>query len=221
MPKHPSDTVNVSVTASTGDGCDAGAISTTTSTSVSDADTGSDILGKKRKSPDNLGGLVGNTTEAAVENVVQQDATCANGRSGNGTGTEAGEGMKVIREMDYCTILNRVLPESIRVVGWSEVTDEFSSRFSAAYRTYRYFFTKRELDIAAMNKAAALLVGDHDFRNICKMDVVKISNFRREVHYAIIKPFKKDIEHPDQSVWMLEIRGIAFLWHMVSVLQVP
>jgi hypothetical protein len=48
------------------------------------------------------------------------------------------------------------------------------------------------------------------------MDVVKISNFRREVHYAVIKPFQENSAHPDQSVWMLEIRGIAFLWHMVS-----
>jgi tRNA U38,U39,U40 pseudouridine synthase TruA len=30
-----------------------------------------------------------------------------------------------------------------------------------------------------MNEAAALLVGDHDFRNLCKMDMAHVSNFRR------------------------------------------
>lgn len=30
-----------------------------------------------------------------------------------------------------------------------------------------------------MNEAASLLIGDHDFRNICKMDIANVSNFRR------------------------------------------
>jgi tRNA U38,U39,U40 pseudouridine synthase TruA len=32
-----------------------------------------------------------------------------------------------------------------------------------------------------MNEAASLLVGDHDFRNLCKMDMAHVSNFRRLV----------------------------------------
>jgi hypothetical protein len=111
------------------------------------------------------------------------------------------------------------LPEDIRAIGWCEVTPEFSSRFSAAYRTYRYFFVRRDLDIDAMNKAAALLVGDHDFRNLCKMDIVKVSNFRREIYSAEILPFMENKEHPEQTVMMLQIRGIAFLWHMVRCIM--
>jgi tRNA pseudouridine(38-40) synthase len=69
-----------------------------------------------------------------------------------------------------------------QVLGWTEVTPDFSSRFSCASRKYRYFFVKRDLNIEAMGQAASLLIGDHDFRNICKIDIAKVSNFRREVN---------------------------------------
>jgi len=42
------------------------------------------------------------------------------------------------------------------------------------------------LDINRMQQAADQLVGDHDFRNFCKMDVITVSNFRRVINYAKI-----------------------------------
>jgi tRNA pseudouridine38/39 synthase len=60
--------------------------------------------------------------------------------------------MKEIGELDYCQMINRssrptpapdpprCLPREIRVLGWAEVTPQFSARFSATSRTYRYFF---------------------------------------------------------------------------------
>lgn len=131
---------------------------------------------------------------------------------------------KPAREMDYCAMLNRCLPEEIRVIGWTEVTDEFSSRFSSAGRTYRYFFTRGTLDIEAMRKAASYLLGEHDFRNLCKLDVANVTNFRREIFSAEIKPFVSDDHtkgHEDnaEAVWMLEISGIAFLWHMIRCIM--
>ena len=43
----------------------------------------------------------------------------------------------MMREMDYCTMLNRVLPPEIRALAWAPVTEEFSARFSCSDRTYR------------------------------------------------------------------------------------
>jgi tRNA U38,U39,U40 pseudouridine synthase TruA len=150
---------------------------------------------------------------------------------------------KVIQEMDYVSMLNRALPDEIRVLGWSPVTDDFSARFSASHRTYRYFFLRRGLDVAAMQRAAQLLVGEHDFRNLCKLDIGNVTNFRREVYYAKIVPFNftgsttntaessgLDNESNNDSangaeaggpdaVYMLEISGIAFLWHMVRAIM--
>ena len=73
-----------------------------------------------------------------------------------------------VRELDYCAVLNRVLPRDVRVLGWCPVSDGFSSRFSCSGRTYRYFFARRRRSLQAMRAAADAFVGDHDFRNLCK-----------------------------------------------------
>lgn len=43
-----------------------------------------------------------------------------------------------VREMDYCGMLNRVLPADIRALAWAPVTEDFSARFSCSDRTYRH-----------------------------------------------------------------------------------
>lgn len=50
--------------------------------------------------------------------------------------------------------------------------------FHLQSRTYRYFFPRRNLDLAAMRAGLAKIVGDHDFRNMAKMDTEHVSNFR-------------------------------------------
>ena len=176
-------------------------------------------VGKKRK------GVTGTDNSAAGEQKDTIDGNhviLAQTDAGGGV-EEIDEGEEVdieeIKEMDYCGMLNRVLPDTIRALGWCQVTDDFSSRFSCAYRKYRYFFVRRDLNIEAMSNAAALLVGEHDFRNVCKIDIAKVTNFRREVYSAQILPFQESTENPELSVWMLEIRGIAFLWHMVRCIM--
>lgn len=126
------------------------------------------------------------------------------------------------KEMDYCTMLNKVLPESIRIIGWTEVSDEFSSRFSAAHRTYRFFFLRNNLNLAAMRTACSYLLGSHDFRNLCKLDVANVSNFVREIFSADILPFhtRRVVEsNGEDDVFMLQISGVAFLWHMVRCIM--
>jgi tRNA pseudouridine(38-40) synthase len=124
-----------------------------------------------------------------------------------------------VKEVDYCYLLNKVLPSNIRALGWTEVTSGFSARFSAKSRTYRYFFTKKNRNILAMQQAAKYLLGEHDFRNLCKMDVVNVSNFVREIYSSEIKIFQSHSEDSMLSIWMLEITGIAFLWHMIRCIM--
>ncbi|KAE8380982.1 pseudouridine synthase [Aspergillus bertholletiae] len=106
-------------------------------------------------------------------------------------------------ELPYVSILNRVLPEDIRVLAWCPRPPEgFDARFSCRERHYKYFFTQpafsptpgpfgftshtntkagdsrakyREgwLDIEAMREAAKYFEGVHDFRNFCKLDTSK------------------------------------------------
>jgi len=77
----------------------------------------------------------------------------------------------VKQEIRYVFILNRVLPPEIRVLSWCPVDPLFSARFSCTSRTYKYFFPRGNLDIDSMHEAANMLIGEHDFRNLCKMDV--------------------------------------------------
>jgi tRNA pseudouridine38/39 synthase len=107
-------------------------------------------------------------------------------------------------ELPYVALLNRVLPQDIRVLAWCPtLPSNFDARFSCKERKYRYFFTSpaflplpgsvgvsartgghREgwLDIEAMQEAAAHLVGTHDFRNLCKVDPTKqLTSFTRRI----------------------------------------
>jgi tRNA pseudouridine38/39 synthase len=118
-------------------------------------------------------------------------------------------------ELRYVPLLNRVLPPTLRVLAWSPVDDSFSARFNCRSRHYKYFFTRTLpdgiLDIDAMNEAARQLVGDHDFRNLCKLDPTKqITNFHRNVLRAEISPVDG---LPDMFV--LDLVGSAFLYHQV------
>ena len=88
-------------------------------------------------------------------------------------------------EIDYPATLNRALPQDIRVIGWAYVSPRFSARFACDFRHYKYFFANwgaGGLDFNAMNDAAGRLVGEHDYRNFCKMDAKNVHNYRRRIN---------------------------------------
>ncbi len=80
--------------------------------------------------------------------------------------------------------LNRQLGQEIAVHDLRRVDDDFHARFSATARRYRYEILNRPihdplrarttwhiaepLDVAAMNEAVALFVGEHDFASFCR-----------------------------------------------------
>ena len=51
------------------------------------------------------------------------------------------------KELPYVIMLNRNLPDNIRVLGWTDVPSDFSARFSCKDRTYKYFFPRGEMDL--------------------------------------------------------------------------
>ncbi|XP_076940994.1 uncharacterized protein LOC143610386 [Bidens hawaiensis] len=116
-------------------------------------------------------------------------------------------------ELDYVKILNGVLPDDIRVIGWCYVPFNFSARFSCLSREYRYFFWRENLNIMAMESSCKRLIGEHDFRNFCKMDAVNVHNYKRRITSFDICPCNES----DQLMFM-KIKGSAFLWHQVRCL---
>jgi tRNA pseudouridine38-40 synthase len=81
--------------------------------------------------------------------------------------------------------LSRALPPDLRVRSIAAAAEGFDARFSALWRRYSYricddparadplrrhdtLWNPRHLDLDAMNEAAALLLGEHDFAAFCR-----------------------------------------------------
>lgn len=154
-------------------------------------------------------------------------------------------------ELPYVQILNRILPASIRIQAWSPVRSNFSARFDCVYRHYKYFFPAgppnvffpphsttvtssqdvgaTRLDIDLMRDAARRLLGEHDFRNLCKIDASKqITNYRRRIDGVSIdrvsshwpstsQPVSESegMGEGEECMYVLNLRGTAFLYHQV------
>ncbi|KAG7694410.1 hypothetical protein KL930_003729 [Ogataea haglerorum] len=130
----------------------------------------------------------------------------------NLTEDEMTDPLNDVKELDYVKILNKVLPEDIRIHSICLRPPEgFDARFSCLSRHYKYFFEQANLNIEMMQKAASYFVGEHDFRNFCKVDGSKqIVNYRRKI-------ISSSIERTDlgPNTYVFNLKGSAFLWHQV------
>ena len=121
--------------------------------------------------------------------------------------------------------LNPRLPDEISVVAAEQVAADFHARFSARSRGYRYrlhtrrapspfeanrsWWYPRPLDEAALNAAAALLPGEHDFRAFTPTET-QHAVFLRVVESA---RWLRRGDHLD-----FEITADSYLRHMVRTL---
>jgi tRNA pseudouridine38/39 synthase len=116
------------------------------------------------------------------------------------------------RALRYLHTLNAILPPSIRVYAWAPVEPTFSARFSCRARHYKYFFSGQSLDVDAMRAGAARLVGEHDFRNLCKLDPARqLTSFRRRILRADVSP----LSHDGNGMHVFDLVGTAFLYNQV------
>lgn len=115
-----------------------------------------------------------------------------------------------LKELDYLKILNSQLPADILAYEIClRPPRDFDARFSCKYRHYRYYFHGRGLNVNLMNDAAKSLLGEHDFRNLCRVDASKqITNFKRTI-------LQSEIVHASGDLYYLSLRGTAFLWNQV------
>ncbi|TFF83855.1 MAG: tRNA pseudouridine(38-40) synthase TruA [Promethearchaeota archaeon] len=79
--------------------------------------------------------------------------------------------------------VNSVLPRDIGLWAFSEVNNDFSSRFNALFRTYKYIFVlpepeEQDYNLKAMKKACKVLGGRHDFLNFSKREKKNINTTR-------------------------------------------
>jgi len=120
---------------------------------------------------------------------------------------------------------------SVRDVAWAE--ESFSARFSATGRTYRYHVWNHRaanpllagttwhvalpLDLAAMNLAAASLLGEHDFSSFCRRPKPAAGfdepSLVRRLHTA--RWMRADDDQWETSLLRFEITASSFCHQMV------
>ncbi|PRP82708.1 phosphoenolpyruvate carboxykinase [Planoprotostelium fungivorum] len=155
---------------------------------------------------------------SAVSQVLSLNVRSNVGGGGEGSVGFISAGKKPIAqdalEIDYVKMINSHLPDDIRILNWAPVSLSFDARFNTKSRAYKYFFVQNgEYDIEAMREAAKSLLGEHDFRNFCKMDVVNVENFVRSVESFNIDAISS--EDSEGRLYVMTIKGSAFLWHQV------
>jgi len=137
--------------------------------------------------------------------------------------------------------LNAILPPDVRVVSLEDAAQQFHARFSASGKTYEYWIWQgdvlppflrascwqiaRPLDVAAMDAAARLLEGRHDFAafqsagHCLKTSVRTIWSARAGVGTVrsawAESPFESAAEGDNGHPVVVRIEADGFLRHMV------
>lgn len=121
--------------------------------------------------------------------------------------------------------LNRYLPDDIAVREVKETSPRFHARYKAIGKTYQYtlfdgpvrpvfnrkYYTYLEtpVDTDRMEKAAELLVGEHDFRSFCGNSHMKKSTVR--------KVDRLEVRRAKGYIY-ITVHGTGFLQNMVRIL---
>ena len=121
--------------------------------------------------------------------------------------------------------MNTRLPEDIRIQDSREVRADFHPRFCETVKTYEYRILNRRfpdptrrlyslfcyypLDVQKMQKAAAYLVGEHDFKSLC--------THKPEVENTVRTIYSADVVREDDMI-CVRICGNGFLYNMIRII---
>lgn len=127
--------------------------------------------------------------------------------------------------------LNQRLPEDIKIQGSEEVPLTFHPRHCESRKTYEYriynatfpmpvkrlyaHFTYVPLDIDLMNRAAAYLVGEHDFKSFCSVDTQAQTTVRR-IDSVEVREARETLQ-PGREI-VIRVAGRGFLYNMVRII---
>jgi len=118
--------------------------------------------------------------------------------------------------------VNTQLPDDVTSLWAKPVADDFSARFSATARQYRYIILNRtsrpallankvtwkhgELNAEAMHQAAQALLGEQDFTSF-RSSACQAEHARRNIHWIKVTR--------ESDIIYIDIKANAFLHHMV------
>lgn len=121
--------------------------------------------------------------------------------------------------------LNQRLPEDIRIQKSEEVAYDWHPRHCDSRKTYEYriyrgqfpmpvkrlysLFTYYELDVEKMQRAAAYLVGEHDFKSFCQAGA--------QVETTVRTIYALEVEEQGADL-VIRVCGNGFLYNMVRII---
>ena len=121
--------------------------------------------------------------------------------------------------------LNQRLPEDIVVQGSCEVASDWHPRYQNSRKTYEYrimnrtfrmptrrldtYFYHYPLDVEMMGRAAAYLVGEHDFKSFCAIGA--------QVKTTVRTIYACDV-WKENDIITIRVTGNGFLYNMVRII---
>jgi tRNA pseudouridine38-40 synthase len=133
----------------------------------------------------------------------------------------------VVPAGNFLIALNDILPASIRVLEAAEVGADFHPRKAARAKTYRYRIYREAtcppflaryvwhypypLDEDAMQEAAPLIEGEHDFTSFAAVDAER----GRDENVSNVRQVFSSRWRREADEFIYEVRGSGFLHHMV------
>ncbi len=130
-----------------------------------------------------------------------------------------------IPDWRFAQAINQRLPRDIVIQKSEEVPDDFHPRYTDVVKTYEYrilnrrmplpcerhysYFVPKQLDVDVMRRAAAHIVGTHDFKAFCSQKTDVVSTVR--TIYSL------ELERQDDMI-ILRVTGNGFLYNMVRII---
>lgn len=121
--------------------------------------------------------------------------------------------------------LNPLLPDDVKVVDSAIVADDFHPRFCDTEKTYEYkilnsrdpfptlrlysYWYNRPLDVERMNRAAALIPGEKDFKSFCAAGAQVKTTVRRVTGCEVFR---------EGDMITIRVKGEGFLYNMVRII---
>ena len=126
--------------------------------------------------------------------------------------------------------LSALLPDDISPMALLHAPKGFSARFDAKLRSYRYrivagetrpvlawdhaWWLRSGLDVPAMDEAAQMLVGEHDFKSFCKATSAE----GKPTHRYVSRLHVSECEECGERIVCIDVTGNAFLHSMVRTI---
>ena len=121
-------------------------------------------------------------------------------------------------------VLNRQLPDDIRVIASCQVDDDFHSRFQAVQREYQYtiglqqqvlqrntrWHVRYPLDVRRLYQVCELILGEHDFSSFCYAGT--------ETENMICNIAEASWSETADTGLIFKVKANRFLHHMVRML---